>query len=160
VRPAKPTAADRYDTWDPDWEAKIDAQVRAAGAAHVWDYVRRHPGTTYAELAERLSAAGGFGVAPIQLERLQVRDTPDSELATSLRDSLARQMRRSFRAATWGEGPYWESRALGALVSWSTMWSSRTDVDALKHRLFELKPPPGWRPDDDRDPFLLRLIPD
>ena len=62
------------------------------GAASLWHYVQRWPGVSYADLAEDLSSRGDFGVAPVQMERLQVRDTPERELTASIRDSLARQL--------------------------------------------------------------------
>src|SRR5688572_13381959 len=110
----KRTAAERHDTWDPDWEERLSGHVRSAGSANVWDYVRKQPGLLYAELAERLAESGDFGVAPIQIERLQVRDTPEAELQALLRDSLARQLRSAFRGRGWGRGAYWESIAMGA----------------------------------------------
>ena len=153
-------AADAYDTWDAGWDDRLSAHVRAAGCTSVWDYVRQRPCTSYGELAEQLAAAGGFGVAPVQVERLQVRDTPDAELARSVRDSLVRHLHSAFRVSPWGDGAYWESRALGALGAWSGMWSARTDLSALKHRLFDAHPPSGWLPRDEGDPFLVTLVPD
>jgi len=155
----KLTAADRGDTWDAGWEERLEACVRSAGHASLWRYLGTRPGVPYAELAEELATLGGFGVAPVQLERLQVRDTPDSELASALRDSLRRHLRHAFRAAAWGQGPYWQSRALGALVSWSSMWSARVDLTPAKQHLFELNPPVGWIPSSDQDRFLLAVIP-
>ena len=154
------TSADRYDTWDADWEGRLTSHIRTLGAAHLWDYLRELPGETYEELAERLCASGGFGVAPVQVERLQARDTPAADLARSIRDSLVRHIRHSFRAHPWREGPYWESRAIGALASWSAMWSGRIDLGPLRHRLFELGAPKGWMPRGESDPFLLNLVPD
>ncbi len=40
------------------------------------------------------------------------------------------------------------------------MWSERVDISHLKHRLFEQSPPPGWLPADDRDAYVLAVIPD
>lgn len=159
-RSAKPTAADRHDTWDAGWEERLTSHVLATGLAGVWDYVRQRPGQPYAELAEALSASGDFGVAPVQIERLQVRDTPDDELRRSLRDSLQRHLRHAFQPLGWRQGPYWESRAIGALASWAAMWLPRIDVTALKHRLFEAGPPEGWSPAEAGDPFLLAVVPD
>lgn len=155
----KRTAADRHDTWDADWEERLSKHVRSAGFASVWDYVRQQPAQTYRELAERLADSGGFGVAPIQIERLQVRETPAAELQQSIRDSLLRHLRSAFRQG-WGRGAYWESLAIGALGSWSAMWSPRIDLGPLRTRLFELEPPEGWQPADERDPVLLSLVPD
>lgn len=155
----KRTAADRHDTWDANWEERLSKHVRSAGFANVWDYVRHQPGQTYRELAERLADSGGFGVAPIQIERLQVRETPAAELQQSIRDSLLRHLRSSSKPG-WGRGAYWESAAIGALGSWSAMWSPRVDLGALRTRLFELEPPEGWLPADDRDAFLQALVPD
>lgn len=160
MRSPKLTAADRHDTWDAEWEDRLSKHARSCGFANVWGYVRSRPGQTYGELAEALAASGGFGVAPIQIERLQVRETPAAELPHSIRDSLVRHLRCSFKPLGWRQGPYWESTAMGALGSWSAMWSSRVDVGPLKHRLFELSPPEGWLPADDRDPFLLALVPE
>lgn len=156
----KLTAADRHDTWDAEWESRLSEHIRSSGFADVWDYLRRQPGRSYGELAERLAASGGFGVAPIQIERLQVRDTPAAELPHSIRDSLVRHLRNAFKSLGWRQGPYWESTAIGALVSWSAMWSPRLDVGPLKHRLFELGPPEGWLPADAGDPVLLAAVPD
>jgi hypothetical protein len=153
-------AADGYDTWDAGWEERLSAYLHGAGFEDVWDYVRQRPGLSYGELAEELSADGGFGVAPVQIERLQVRDTPEEDFERSVRDSLARHFHAAFKVATWGEGAYWESRALGALGSWFAMWSSRTDLGPLKHRLFEMHPPAGWRPFDGSDSVLLELLPE
>ena len=153
-------AADAYDTWDAGWEDRLSGYVRQAGFDDVWDYVRQRPGLTYGELAEELAADGGFGVAPVQVERLQVRDTPEAHFERSVRDALARHLHAAFKAAVWGEGSYWESRALGALGSWSAMWSSRTDIAPLKHRLFDMHPPAGWQPFDGSDPVLMALLPD
>lgn len=160
MRSAKLSSADRHDTWDPGWEDRLARHLRSAGFPDAWRYVASSPGRTYPELAEALAASGGFGVAPIQVERLQVRDTPEADLQRSLRDSLARQLQGAFRTRGWRRGPYWESRALGALGSWSAMWSSRVDVAPLKHRLFELAPPEDWLPADEQDPYLLSLVPD
>jgi hypothetical protein len=154
------TAADRCDTWDADWETRLSEYVRSVGGLSLWEYVRIRPTDTYHELAEHLAAEGGFGIAPVQIERLQVRDTPEDEIKASIRDSLVRHLRHAFLAQTWGEGPYWESRAIGALASWTAMWSARVDLGALRHRLFELGAPLGWLPEDERDGFLLRLVPD
>lgn len=159
-RPLKLTPADRHDTWDAEWQTRLSAYVRASGFTGVWDYVRQRPAQSYGELAESLAAGGGFGVAPIQIERLQVRDTPVAELQHSVRDSLVRHLRGAFRSLGWRQGPYWESTAIGALVSWSAMWSPRVDVGPLKHRLFELAPPEGWLPADAGDPFLLAVVPE
>lgn len=156
----KRTAAERHDTWDADWEGRLSRHVRSAGFASVWDYVRQQPGLPYAELGERLAVSGNFGVAPIQIERLQVRETPEAELQTSMRDSLVRHLRSSFRTRGWGRGAYWESIAMGALGSWSAMWTPRADLGMLKLRLFELEPPEGWLPADERDSFLLALVPE
>jgi len=156
----KLTAADRYDTWDTDWDARLSSHVQASGLANIWEYVRRLPGESYVDLAERLGAGGGFGVAPVQIERLQVRDTPELELPASIRDSLARHLRYAFKVYGWRQGPYWESRAIGALASWTAMWSARADLGAHRHRLFELDAPENWTPTDDRDPVLLALCPD
>jgi len=158
MRSRKPSAADRHDTWDAEWEDRLARHVRSSGFASVWDYVRRRPGQTYAELAEALAASGDFGVAPIQVERLQVRETPAAELQDSIRDSLVRHLRGAFKSRGWRQGPYWESTAMGALGSWSAMWSERMDLGPLKRRLFELAPPEGWLPADDRDPVLLVLF--
>jgi hypothetical protein len=155
----KRTAADRHDTWDAEWEDRLARHVRCSGFASVWDYVRRRPGQSYAELAEALAASGDFGVAPIQVERLQVRDTPAAELRDSIRDSLVRHLRGAFKSVGWRQGPYWESTAMGALGSWSAMWSERVDLGVQKRRLFELGVPEGWLPADDRDPVLLELLP-
>lgn len=160
MRSAKLGSADRHDTWDPGWEDRLGSHLRSAGFPDAWHFVSSQPGRPYDELAERLAASAGFGVAPIQIERLQMRDTPEPELQRSLRDSLARHIGGAFRALGWGQGPYWESRALGALGSWSAMWTARVDVSPLKHRLFELQPPAGWLPADEQDPYLLRLLPD
>ena len=160
MKSAKQTAADRHDTWDAEWELRLSKHVRSSGFANVWDYVRHLPGQTYGQLAEEVARGGDFGVAPIQIERLQVRDTPAAELQHSIRDSLVRHLRGSFKSLGWRQGPYWESTAIGALVSWSAMWSPRVDVGPLKHRLFELGLPDGWVPADDRDPFLLALVPE
>lgn len=160
MRSKKRTVADRYDTWEPGWEERLLGHVRSLGFAHVWDYVRQHPGQTYAELAGRLFESGGFGVAPVQIERLQARDTPDAELASSLRDSLARQLREALRAFGWRQGPYWESSGLEALSAWAAMWSPRRDLIPLKQRLFDADAPEGWLPADERDPFLLLVVPD
>jgi hypothetical protein len=156
----KLTAADRYDTWDADWEGRLSAHVRSSGLANVWEYVRGLPGEAYVELAERLCASGGFGVAPVQVERLQARDTPDAELSASIRDSLVRHLRYAFKVYGWRQGPYWESRAIGALASWTAMWSARIDLGPHRHRLFELGAPEDWTPRDERDPYLLTLVPD
>ncbi len=156
----KLTAADSYDTWDPGWEERLSAHVGSLGFGGVWAYVRQHPGRSYLELAEALAESGGFGVAPIQVERLQVRDTPAADLGASVRDSLLRHLRTAFRALAWHQGPYWESRAIGALASWTTMWSARVDLGRLKPRLFDADPPPGWLPADARDPFLLAVVPE
>jgi hypothetical protein len=156
----KLTAADRYDTWDGDWEGRLSAHIRSSGLANAWAYVRRLPGEPYADLAERLCASGGFGVAPVQIERLQARDTPDAELMESIRDSLSRHLHYAFKIYGWGQGAYWESRAIGALASWTAMWSARIDLGPHRHRLFELKAPEGWMPVDERDPYLLALVPD
>jgi hypothetical protein len=160
MRSRKRTVADRYDTWEPEWEERLRAHLRALGFAHAWDYVRQHPGLTYAELASRLAESGGFGVAPVQIERLQVRDTPDAEVGPSLRDSLARQLREALRAFGWREGPYWESGGLEALSAWAAMWSPRRDLSPLKRRLFDAGAPAGWMPAGERDPFLLLVVPD
>jgi hypothetical protein len=156
----KPTAADRYDTWDAGWESRLTSHLQASGRKNMWDYVRQVPAETYGELSERLSESGGFGVAPVQIERLQARDTPERELAASIRDSLARHLRHAFVGHRWGDGPYWESRAIGALASWTAMWTERIDLGSLRHRLFELGAPEGWMPESERDPFLLALVPD
>jgi hypothetical protein len=156
----KLSAADRHDTWEPGWEERLVAHARATGCAGVWDYVRQRPKLTYRELSELLAESGGFGVAPVQIERLQVRETPDAELQQSIRDSLLRHLRGVFRAHGWGHGAYWESLAIGALGSWSAMWSGRVDLGALRTRLFEFEPPAGWLPEDERDPLLLKLVPD
>jgi hypothetical protein len=157
----KPTsAADRHDTWDANWEERLSAHVRTAGAAGMWDYVRQRPKQTYRELSELLAESGRFGVAPVQIERLQVRDTPEPDLKQSIRDSLVRHIRHTFRSEGWGRGAYWESLAIGALGSWSAMWLPRADLGALRTRLFELEPPEGWLPEDERDSFLLKLVPD
>jgi hypothetical protein len=155
-----PSAAERHDTWDAGWEARLSAHVRAAGFANVWDYVRQRPRVTYRELSELLAESGGFGVAPVQIERLQVTETPEPELQRSIRDSLARHVRAAFHAQGWGRGAYWESLAIGALGSWSAMWSARVDLGPLRTRLFELEPPEGWLPEDERDSFLLALVPE
>jgi hypothetical protein len=160
MRSKKRTAADRYDTWEPDWEERLRRHLRALGFAHAWDYVRQHPGLTYAELAARLFESGGFGVAPVQVERLHVHDTPEAEIQRSLRDSLARQLRESLRAFGWREGPYWESSGIEALSAWAAMWSERRDLAPLKHRLFDAGAPEGWVPGDERDPYLLAVVPD
>jgi hypothetical protein len=151
------TPADRLDTWDEGWQARLAAQVAASGAADMWEYIRRRPHRSYGELAEELAARGGFGVAPIQVERLQVRDTPEPDLRRSLRDSLARHLQATL---PWGQGPYWESRVLAALVSWADPWSARVDVSAFKHRLFEVDPPVGWTPAGGDDPVLRVVVPD
>ena len=156
----KKSAADRHDTWDAGWEERLLAHVQRSGSSGVWAYVRAHPQRTYRELSEELAESGGFGVAPVQIERLQVRDTPDAELLHSIRDSLARHIRGAFRAGGWGHGPYWESLAIGALGSWSAMWLPRRDLGSLRTRLFELEPPQGWSPDGERDAYLLKLVPD
>jgi len=156
----KLTAADRYDTWDTGWETRLAGYVRSVGLASVWDYVRRLPGQSYVELAERLADGGDFGVAPVQVERLQVHDTPEEDLAASIRDSLARHLQHAFMAYGWRRGPYWESRAIGALASWTAMWSSRIHLGVHRHRLFELGAPEDWMPADERDPYLLVLVPD
>jgi hypothetical protein len=160
MRSKKGTVAERYDTWEPEWEERLRSHVRSLGFAHVWDYVKEHPGQTYGELAGRLFESGGFGVAPVQIERLQVRDTPDAEISRSLRDSLSRHLREAFRASGWREGPYWESSGLEALSAWATMWSPRRDVTPLKRRLFDAGAPEGWMPADERDPFVLLVVPD
>ena len=160
MRSKRQTAADRYDTWEPEWEERLRSHVRSLGFAQVWDYVREHPGQTYGELAGRLFESGGFGVAPVQVERLQVRDTPDAELARSLRDSLSRHLREALRVSGWREGPYWESSGLEALSAWAAMWSARRDLAPLKHRLFDAGAPEGWMPADGRDPYLLAGGPD
>jgi len=160
MKSTRPTAAERYDTWDPEWEARLVGHVRGSGFANVWEYLRSRPGRTYAELAEEIAGDGGFGVAPIQIERLQARQTPDAELRLSVRDSLVRHLRHSFKALAWRDGPYWESTAIGALVSWSAMWSERVDISHLKHRMFEQAPPAGWLPADDRDPYVVAVVPD
>jgi hypothetical protein len=154
------SAAERHDTWDAGWEERLAGHTRSTGPGGMWDYVRQHPKLTYRELSELLAESGGFGVAPVQIERLQVRETPDAELQRSIRDSLLRHLRYAFRAQGWGRGAYWESLAIGALGSWSAMWSPRVDLGALRTRLFELEPPEGWLPEDERDPFLLKLVPD
>src|SRR6185436_5937859 len=154
------SAAERHDTWDAGWEERLAGHTRSTGPGGMWDYVRQHPKLTYRELSELLAESGGFGVAPVQIERLQVRETPDAELQHSIRDSLLRHLRYAFRAQGWGRGAYWESLAIGALGSWSAMWSPRVDLGALRTRLFELEPPEGWLPEDERDPFLLKLVPD
>jgi hypothetical protein len=156
----KLSAADRHDTWDAGWEERLSEHSRRSGASGVWDYVRRRPKLSYRELAEQMSESGNFGVAPVQIERLQVRDTPDSELKQSVRDSLLRHLRGTFRAQGWGHGAYWESLAIGALGSWSAMWSPRVDLGPQRTRLFELGPPQGWLPEDERDAFLVQLVPD
>jgi hypothetical protein len=155
----KLSAADRHDTWDAGWEQRLVGQMRSAGAADAWDYLKRRPAAPYASLADELSAAGGFGVAPVQIERLQVRDTPEAELRDALRDSLVRHLRVAFRTLRWGEGPYWESRVLGALVCWAAMWTARTDVSPLKRRLFDAGPPQGWMPEGPQDPFVRAAVP-
>jgi hypothetical protein len=154
------TSADHLDTWDEGWAPRLSAHVMASGAADVWTWVRLRPGRSYAELAEELGASASFGVAPIHIERLQVQDTPDTELPCSVRDSLARHLRENLRRRPWGEGPYWQSRVLGALVSWSDPWAARVDVTAIKHRLFEVKPAMGWVPADGEDQILRSVIPD
>ncbi len=159
-RSSKPTAAERHDTWDAGWEERLSSHVRAAGFTNVWEYVRHRPGEGYSDLAEGLAHSGGFGVAPIQIERLQVRDTPEKELRSSLRDSLQRHLRGAFQDLGWRQGPYWESRAIGALGAWAAMWSPRVDVSAMKQRIFEAGPPEGWSPTDDRDRFLREAVPD
>ena len=154
------TPADRLDTWDPDWEMKLTEHVHALGQPDVWAYVRTRPGLTYRQLAEGLAQTGSFGVAPIQVERLQVRDTPAGDEPASLRDSLARHLRHTFGSFRWKQGPYWESRALGALGSWSAMWQGRAELEDAKHRLFQLGTPEKWLPEDGEDAFLLELLPD
>jgi hypothetical protein len=156
----KLTAADRYDTWDEGWEARLAHHVASLGLKSVWRYLQQLPGEPYDELAERLCASGGFGVAPVQIERLQVRDTPSSELVASVRDSLARHLQHAFKIYPWRQGAYWESRAIGALASWSAMWSCRVDLGPLRHRLFDLAAPEGWLPTTEGDPVLRMLVPD
>ena len=68
-------------------------------------------------------------------------------------------LRGAFKSLGWRQGPYWESTAMGALGSWSAMWSERIDLGPHKRRLFELGIPEGWLPADDRDPVLLDLLP-
>jgi hypothetical protein len=156
----KLTAADRCDTWDAGWETRLAGHVREVGFTSVWEYIRRFPGEPYVDLAERLAGSGGFGVAPIQVERLQVHDTPEEDLAASIRDSLARHLHHAFKAYGWRRGPYWESRAIGALASWTGMWSSRINLGVHRHRLFELGAPEDWTPADERDPYLIALVPE
>jgi len=153
-------AQERLDTWDEGWEERLARQVRTSGCDNLWQYVRHRPGLPYAALAAELSRAGGFGVVGIQVERLQVRDTPEPELPRSIRDSLVRHLRTAFAAVGWRSGPYWESRALGALSAWSAMWAPRADVAPLKRRMFEIQAPPGWLPEDEDDRFLLALMPE
>jgi hypothetical protein len=160
MRSKRRTAADRYDTWEAGWEERLRSHLRACGFKNAWDYAKAHPARTYGELAERLFESGSFGVAPVQIERLQVNDTPEAELHRSLRDSLARQLRESLRAFGWREGPYWESSGIEALSAWAAMWSSRLDLAPLKHRLFDAGAPEGWMPADDHDPYLLAVVPD
>lgn len=160
MKPGKLTVADRYDTWDPDWEERLRRHLQSSGFEDAWVYIQRHPSRPYLELAEALATSGGFGVAPIQVERLQVHDTPQADLQRSLRDSLVRHLRGAFHTLAWRQGPYWESRALGALGSWSAMWTAHADLGPSKHRLFELGPPEGWVPADERDSYVLALLPD
>jgi hypothetical protein len=153
-------AHERLDTWDEGWEARLTRYVQGAGCADVWDYVQRRPGVSYTALADELSTAGGFGVVGIQVERLQVRDTPEADQARSIRDSLVRHLHAALAGVGWRNGAYWESRALGALAAWSAMWVLRADVAPLKRRMFEIGAPSGWLPRDADDRFLLSLVPE
>jgi hypothetical protein len=160
MHPKKVTAAEQFNTWDLDWETRLASYVRSAGYSGMWDYVHRFPGEPYDVLSERLCETGGFGVAPVQVQRLQVRDTPDAEQPRSIRDSLARHLRQTLKDQTWGQGPYWESRAIAALAPWTAMWSSRVDLSPHRRQLFALGAPVGWSPADEGDPYLLALVPD
>jgi hypothetical protein len=108
----------------------------------------------------RLEKACGVLVAPVQVEQLQVADTPASELHASLRDSLVRFLRAAFKRRGWGDGPYWQSHVSVALAAWSTVWAGRADLAGFHQRLLDAAPPIGWVPQDADDTHLLSLLPD
>jgi hypothetical protein len=144
--------------WSATWEDRLRGTIRALGFTGGWEYVQGFPGETYEELALRAAACGNHMVAPLQIETLQSADTPPAELPVSVRDSLARHLRQAFTRHGWREGPYWEGKAIGALISWSAMWSARIDLKPLKPMILNGPMPVGWVPADASDSFLRRLV--
>ena len=146
--------------WDDDWELHLVSTIRALGFPDSWAFVREFPGETYPELASRLAAFRGRIVAPLQVQHLQATHTPESDLVLSLRDSLGRHLRHAFKRLGWRQGRNWQGKAIGALISWSAMWSPRLDLSAFKARLLGAPLAEGWVPVADGDPVLVDLIPE
>ena len=143
--------------WDDGWEERLRSSLRAHSSDSVLTYLAERPGLPYGDVAHELAERLALPVAPVQLEQLQVRDTPREHLADAVRDSLARLLRGAFLRVGWRQGPYWQSKIAGVLATWVTMWDERVPLKDLRRAVFELNAPVGWIPRDGRDPLIQAL---
>jgi hypothetical protein len=141
--------------WRGDWHRRIAERIGERGYDDFLAYLRGNAGVSYSELARELADVDD--IAPVQLETLHAEQVETEQRQAAILDSLTRFLRGALTKG-WGVGPYWESRVIGALSSWSVTWGGGPQLKKIKKALFSVPPPKGWTPDPERDPLLEKIF--
>lgn len=142
--------------WGCDWKEKVASRLRSSGCITVAEFLARHPGRPYTEVAAEL----GGDVAALQIEWMQWEEARrDDTIRIVAMDSLARDLRKSLRNGWEGgaAGNFDTARAFG-------VWSARLGpefanlANVLWDTLEALKPPCGWMPSGPDDGFIVEAF--
>jgi hypothetical protein len=137
--------------WDGDWAQRIDDFARSQGHAHIWHYLRAHPGVPLTTVADTIGSA-----AAIQIHRLVLQHClTNREMGALIRDLMARSIREALPKG-WGEAnDFKHARATGVGILPEPY---RTLAREMGTSLLEQEVPPrGWLPESGDDEILLRV---
>ncbi len=147
------------EAWAGDWEARLYARVRARGYNSVGEFAYARPTVSVIRLAEEL---GPNDVVGVQVERTLIAEAS----RTGGTERLVRDLLTRYLGEVLGAG--WPRvldeparfHIASGLARWSAALPKEWHDRALRaaQRLFAHPPPPGWKPADAHDAFVVALI--
>ena len=157
--------------WTSDWRARIRNRLHTLGFESLQEFLRTVPEETYQQLSQLVGESlpsGGWDVAPVQIQTLQMEDFRDSpaQLREVATDSLTRLIRQHLKRG-WNCGVHATFNRACVASEWISLISGGgTDARLASlaeftwKTLCERNPPDVWIPRNNLDSIIVSVFDD
>jgi hypothetical protein len=134
--------------WTGDWKARINDFVRRYGCDSVWQYLQKHPTTSFLDMAKSIGDAAAIQIQGIVVEHCMEHGL----LGEFVRDAIVRGVHSALPSG-WNN---LKDRRFSVSGNTANLPSPYSDlVQGLMTDLLRHNPPPtGWLPTSKDDPVL------
>ena len=153
------------ETWDADWESRIQKRVQHLGFGDTFSFVSAHPLIPFGQLFRILrddNPDKRYSIAIAQFQHVYFCDAArQGHLREAILDTLVRRLREHLRQG-WNHGKMAKERRASAYSQWELPTFDRQRFAGITERiwqaLIDLSPPDDWCPESAKDPLLEKAF--